>query len=142
MNCNYIQPDGTYVWDATTNTGSWTGPNTCTLRATDSVTGEEEQLVVPFQPQLIDATVAITVVVGMHPPSAGDDATDEEIQAAQDASVAYNQHYNNMLWACATALDRWPTCNLVTVDGILQAQVNGSEVAVISNDDEEVHPIG
>lgn len=130
MNCNYIQPDATYNWDPITNTGSWSGPNTCALRATDSVTNEEEQLDVPFQPQLTDAAAAITAVVGMAPPPEN-----------TEAQTAYVQHFNNMLWACAVALDRWPTCGIVTIDGVIQAQINGSEVAVISNDDEQVHPV-
>lgn len=131
MNCTVIQPDATYNWDPETGSGSWSGPNTCTLRATDSVTGEEEQLDVPFQPQLIDASNAVSTVVGPQ----GTDFTPEQ-------RAAYGQHFNNMLWACAVALDRWPTSNIVAVDGVVQAQVDGSEVAVISNDDEQVHPIG
>lgn len=131
MNCTVIQPDGTYQWDPETGSGSWVGPNTCTLRATDSVTGEEEQLDVPFQPQLIDASNALGQVL----PQISPDATPEE-------QAVSGQHFNNMLWACAVALDRWPTCNIVAVDGILQAQIEGSEVAVISTDDEQVHPIG
>lgn len=128
MNCNYIQPDAVYTWDPETGTGSWSGPNTCALRATDSVTGEEEQLDVPFQPQMMNAANAITAVAGMNP--------------GGDAAAAYSQHFNNMLWACAVALDRWPTCGIVAVDGEVQAQIDGNEVAVISNDDEQVHPIG
>lgn len=123
MQCKTIEPNAT--WDA--QTGSWSGENTVTLGALNTETDENEFLTVPFDPQILTAPgqiVPALAAAGITP-----------------ATPEYAQTFNNVLWACAVAIDQNNTATIVYFGDELQVRVNGVRVAYIDVNTAQLIPV-
>lgn len=116
MQCITIEPNATAVWNPVTNEVEWSGENTILFGARDDVTGADAELTVPFRPQITDAANEITT------------ALQGVIEPGEDG---YPQRFNNCLWACAVAIDQWPTAVVVDTGDELEIHVDTAKVAHI-----------